>query len=410
LRARFPPPAEPRPALAIQSLDALLQANPVAGQRVFVRADLNVPLKDGEISDDSRIRAALPTLRKLLAADARVILASHLGRPKGQRNPALSLAPIAKALGIALGTTVHFVPDCIGDAVTDAVDRLGDAEILLLENLRFHKGETENEEEFARALASLADVYVNDAFGTAHRAHASTVGMVPHVKASAAGILMQRELDALATALDPERPFVCFLGGAKVSDKLGVLEALVERADIVGIGGAMAYTFLAAQGEPIGRSLVEADRFEDAIRIMARAGERGCELLLPTDHVVSTRVEAGSEAKIVHSIPDDCMGVDIGPETAARYGEAAGQARMILWNGPMGVFEIDAFARGTESLAHAVADAKARSIVGGGDSLAAVNKVGVADSIDHLSTGGGASLEFVQGLILPGVAALDSAR
>jgi phosphoglycerate kinase len=393
--------------VAIQSLDALLDASPLAGRRVFVRADLNVPLADGKITDDSRIRASLPTLERLIAADARVILASHLGRPKGQRVPGLSLAPVASALGAALGATVHFAEDCVGASVSKAVDRLPKGEILLLENLRFHAAETQNDADFAGALASLADVYVNDAFGTAHRAHASTTGMVPHVQAVAAGLLLQRELDALAVTLDPERPFVCFLGGAKVSDKLGVLEALIEKADTVGVGGAMAYTFLAAQGEEVGRSLVEPDRFEDARRIMASAQARGCDLLLPSDHVVTTRVEEGAPAEIVTKIPGDSMGVDIGPETAERYADAARDARTILWNGPMGVFEIDAFARGTERVARAVAASDARSIVGGGDSLAAVNKAGVGAEISHLSTGGGASLEFIQGLTLPGVAALD---
>jgi phosphoglycerate kinase len=393
--------------VAIQSLDALLDSSPVAGQRVFVRADLNVPIADGRIGDDSRIRASLPTLERLLGAGARIILASHLGRPKGQRNPALSLAPIAEVLEKALGVTVHFAPDCVGEAVETAVDGLASGEILLLENLRFHTAETENDPEFARALASLADIYVSDAFGTAHRAHASTSGMVPLVKEVAAGLLLQRELDALTVTLDPERPFVCFLGGAKVSDKLGVLEALIEQAETIGVGGAMAYTFLAARGEPIGRSLVELDRRGDAKRILARARECQCELMLPTDHVVTTRIEDGAPAETVATIPDDSMGVDIGPETAERYAAAALAARTIFWNGPMGVFEIDAFSHGTERVARAVAASNARSIVGGGDSLAAVHKVGVSTEIDHLSTGGGASLEFIQGRSLPGVAALD---
>ena len=401
--------------MAIQSLDALLAASPVAGQRVFVRADLNVPLSDGQISDDSRIRASLPTLERLRTAGARIVLASHLGRPKGQPDPSLTLAPVALALGEALDeafpgslqSKVHFVSDCVGDEVTKAVEDLADGEILLLENLRFHTAETENDPAFAKALASLADVYVNDAFGTAHRAHASTAGMVPYVERVAAGLLLQREIDALQSVLDPERPFVCFLGGAKVSDKLGVLEALIERADTVGVGGAMAYTFLAARGEPIGRSLVELDRLDDANRMLDRAHKRGCELMLPTDHVVTTRVEESAPATTVTTIPDDSMGVDIGPETSERYAAAAQQARTILWNGPMGVFEIDAFSHGTERVARAVAASNARSIVGGGDSLAAVNKVGVGAEIDHLSTGGGASLEFVQGLTLPGVAALE---
>jgi len=412
LRALAPPiQAECRPIVAIQSLDTLLDASPVAGRRVFVRADLNVPLRDGQIGDDSRIRASLPTLERLSAAGARIILASHLGRPKGQRNPALSLAPLVpaldKMLAGSLRSKVHFASDCVGEEVTRAVEALEDGEILLLENLRFHAAETENDPEFARALAQLADVYVNDAFGTAHRAHASTAGMVPFVEQAAAGLLLQQELDALRAALDPERPFVCFLGGAKVSDKLGVLEALIERADTIGVGGAMAYTFLAARGEPTGRSLVEPDRLEDANRMLARAEKRPCELMLPTDHIVATRVEEGAPARTVTTIPADSIGVDIGPATAERYAAVALRARTILWNGPMGVFEIDAFSHGTERVAQAVAASDARSIVGGGDSLAAVHKVGVGAEIDHLSTGGGASLEFVQGLTLPGVAALE---
>lgn len=395
--------------MAIQTLDALLAASPVAGRRVFVRSDLNVPLVDGAIGDDSRLRASLPTLERLLAARARVIVASHLGRPKGRRVPTLSLKPVAEALAKALHRPVQFVPDCVGESVIAAVDRLANAEILLLENLRFHAAEAENDPEFSRALANLADVYVNDAFGTAHRAHASTAGMVPLVKDTAAGLLMMRELEALRAALDPERPFVCFLGGAKVSDKLGVLEALVGRAEIVAVGGAMAYTFLAARGEAVGRSLVELDRLDDAARIMSRAHDHACEFMLPSDHVVSLRVAPDAPSRIVTTIPEDMLGVDIGPETADRYAAAAASARTILWNGPMGVFEIDAYSKGTERLARAVAASAARSIVGGGDSLAAVNKLGVGAQIDHLSTGGGASLEFVQGLRLPGVAALERA-
>jgi phosphoglycerate kinase len=393
--------------LPIRSLDALLASTELRGKRVFVRADLNVPLSGGQISDDSRIRASLPTLERLRAAGARIVLASHLGRPKDAPDPKLSLAPVARALSTALKTPVALASDCVGPEVEAAVAGLRDGELLLLENLRFHREETKNEPGFAKALAALADVYVNDAFGTAHRAHASTAGMVAHVPIVAAGGLLARELEALSSALTPERPFVCFLGGAKVSDKLGVLEALIERADTVAVGGAMAYTFLAARGEAIGRSLVEPDRFDDARRMLARAEARGCPLLLPTDHVVADRVDAQAEARVVSTIPADAMGVDIGPRTAERYAAAAAGARTILWNGPMGVFEIDAFAKGTESLARAVAASPAKSIVGGGDSLAAVAKVGVGDRISHLSTGGGASLEFVQGLTLPGVAALD---
>ena len=394
--------------MAIQTLDSLVRAGILTGRRVFVRSDLNVPLEAGRIRDDSRIRASLPTLERLRQAGARIVLASHLGRPKGERRPELSLEPVAKALSDALGQKVQLATDCVGADVEAATRELADGEILLLENLRFHPEETANQEEFARGLAALADVYVNDAFGTAHRAHASTAGIVPFVETAAAGLLLEKEIEALGSLLDPERPFVCFLGGAKVSDKLGVLEALIERADTIGVGGAMAYTFLAAQGESVGDSLVEPDRFDDALRMIARAAERGCELMLPTDHVVATRLEDGAETEIVKTIPQGFMGVDIGPNTAERYAAAALRARTILWNGPMGVFEIDAFARGTERVAHGVADSKGRSVVGGGDSLAAVAKVGLGSKIDHLSTGGGASLEFVQGLALPGIQALDA--
>jgi phosphoglycerate kinase len=394
--------------VAIQTLDELLGRAPLAGRRVFVRADLNVPLDAGRIRDDSRIRASLPTLRRLREAGARIVLASHLGRPKGKVEPELSLAPVARALSEALGREVAFATDCVGPEVEAAAAALRDGDVLLLENLRFHKAETENDETFARGLAALADIYVNDAFGTAHRAHASTAGMVPFMEQAAAGLLLQAEIEALGTLLDPVRPFVCLLGGAKVSDKLGVLEALIERADTIAVGGAMAYTFLAAQDVAVGRSLIEGERFEDARRMIARAAERGCELLLPTDHVVAESLEDGAPTAVVTRIPEDRIGVDIGPETAERYAQAAAAARTILWNGPMGVFEIDAFSRGTERVAEGVAASPARSIVGGGDSLAAVAKLGVGDRISHLSTGGGASLEFVQGKSLPGIQALDT--
>ncbi|MHA7836516.1 MAG: phosphoglycerate kinase [bacterium] len=395
--------------MAILSLQELLDRGSLAGRRVFVRADLNVPLDGDRITDDSRIRASLPTLERLRAAGARIVLASHLGRPKGEVRPELSLAPVAAALEDALGVPVRLAPDCVGPEVEAAVAELSDGEVLLLENLRFHAAETENDPEFARGLARLADVYVNDAFGTAHRAHASTTGMVAGVEIAAAGLLLQRELEALRFALHPERPFVCLLGGAKVSDKIGVLEALIERADTIAVGGAMAYTFLAARGEEVGRSRTEPDRFDDARRMLERARARGCELLLPTDHVVTEELAEGARGEVVSTIPSDRMAVDIGPETTERYARATARARTILWNGPMGVFEIDAFARGTEGVARAVASSPARSIVGGGDSLAAIQKTGVADRIGHLSTGGGASLEFVQGLTLPGVEALDRA-
>jgi phosphoglycerate kinase len=394
--------------VSVGTLDDLLaEPNGVRGRRVFVRADLNVPLKDGRVGDDTRIRAALGTLRRLLAGGARVVLASHLGRPKGAPKPELSLRPVAARLEELLGRPVAFCEACVGPAAEAAAAKLRDGEILLLENLRFHKEEEKNDPAFARQLAALADVYVNDAFGTAHRAHASTAGLVPFVSRAVAGDLMREEIEHLRVVREPERPLVCFLGGAKVSDKLSVLEALAPHTDVLAVGGAMAYTFLLAQGLPVGTSLVEPDRVEDARRVLAAARAAGRELLLPADHVVAQKLEAGAASRVVKEIPDGWLGVDIGPETAARYAEAAKRARTIFWNGPMGVFEIDAFARGTEAVAQAVAESGARSVVGGGDSLAAVNKLGLGARIGHLSTGGGASLEYVQGLALPGVVALE---
>ena len=392
--------------MSIPSLDSLLEGDGVRGQRVFVRADLNVPLADGKISDDTRIRASLPSLKRLQAGGARIVLASHLGRPKGERKPELSLRPVAEALAAEL-RDVCFCEETVGPVAEKAVASLSDGSTLLLENLRFDAREESNDPEFAAQLAALADVYVNDAFGTAHRAHASTVGVPALVDRVAAGDLLLAELQHLSVALEPERPFLCLLGGSKVSDKLGVLEALAPRADVLAIGGAMAYTFLAARGEGTGSSLVEHDRIEDAKRVEAAAHKAGRKLLLPTDHVVARALEADAETQIVATIPDGFMGLDIGPDTAERYAEQATQAKTILWNGPMGVFEMDAFASGTERVAKAVAASSATSIVGGGDSIAAINKLGLGAEISHLSTGGGASLEFVQGLELPGVKALE---
>ncbi|MCL4684702.1 phosphoglycerate kinase [Myxococcota bacterium] len=394
--------------MAVPSLDDLLRRpDAVRGKRVFVRADLNVPLQDGVVGDETRIRATLPTLRRLLDAGARVVVASHLGRPKGKVDPKASLAPVAKRLGVRLGQPVAFASDCIGDAAEAAVAALGDGELLLLENLRFHAEEEKNDPRFAAALAQFADVYVNDAFGTAHRAHASTVGMVAHVPDVAAGDLLRSELEHLRRVLEPERPFLCLLGGAKVSDKLSVVTVMAERADVLCIGGAMAYTFLHAKGQPIGASRVEADQLDVAQRVLAAAESSGHRLLLPIDHVIAETLEAGVASRVVREIPDGWMGLDIGPETAAAYAAEAKQARTIFWNGPMGVFEIAAFAAGTEAVAHAVAESDAHSVVGGGDSLAAVNALGLGARITHLSTGGGASLEFVEGRTLPGVAALE---
>ena len=394
--------------MALRDLTSLLaEPGGVRGKRVFVRADLNVPVKAGVVGDDTRIRASLPTLRRLCDAGARVVLASHLGRPKGRPDPASSLRPVAARVAELLGSPVSFAEDCIGEPAERAVAALADGSVCLLENLRYHAGEEKNDPAFAQALARLADVYVNDAFGTAHRAHASTAGMVSLVPRHAAGDLMHAELAHLRVVLEPRRPLVCFLGGAKVSDKLAVLEALARRADVLAVGGAMAYTFLRSLGEPTGSSLVEADRLEDARRVLAAAKDCGHRVLLPVDHVVAEKLEAGAPTRIVKQIPDGWMGVDIGPETAAQYATEATRAATIFWNGPMGVFEIDAFAEGTRAVAKAVADSAAVSVIGGGDSLAAINRMGLASKITHLSTGGGASLEYVQGLTLPGVVALE---
>jgi phosphoglycerate kinase len=392
--------------MSVPTLDALL-ASGVRGERVFVRADLNVPFEAGAISDDSRVRASLPTLRKLLAAGARVLVSSHLGRPKGRRDPAFSLRPLAPRLAGLLGTGVSFCEDCIGERAAAAVGELGDGQLLLLENLRFHPGEEKNDADFASALAALADVYVNDAFGSAHRAHASTAGMVSKVARVAAGDLLRSELEHLRVVREPVRPLLAIVGGAKVSSKLGVLETLAPHADVLCIGGAMSYTFLAARGHPVGNSLVEADQMEVALRVLRAAREAGRRLRLPTDHVVVEKLVAGAPSRVVSEIPDGWIGVDIGPQTAAAYADEARAARTIFWNGPMGVFEIDAFARGTETVAQGLASSQATSVVGGGDSLAAVQRLGLADRITHLSTGGGASLEYVEGQTLPGVAALE---
>ncbi|HEY8123288.1 MAG TPA: phosphoglycerate kinase [Myxococcota bacterium] len=394
--------------MAVLTLDDLLAApGGVRGRRVLVRADLNVPLKKGVIGDDTRIRASLGTLRRLLAGGARIALTSHLGRPKGGPSAELSLAPVALRLAELLGRPVAFCAHTIGAEAAAAIAKLGDGEVVLLENLRFDPREEQNDVGFARALAALADDYVNDAFGTAHRAHASTAGIVPFVQRAAAGDLLRDEVRHLQVVREPARPLLCLLGGAKVSDKLAVLEALAPHADVLAIGGAMAYTFLRALGQPTGASLVEADRVGDAKRVIAAAERAGRTLLLPTDHVVAPKLEADAPAKVVETVPDGWMALDIGPVTARRYAEEAARARTIFWNGPMGVFELEAFARGTEAVARAVAASSAHSVVGGGDSLAAINKLGLGDRIGHLSTGGGASLEFVQGLRLPGIAALE---
>lgn len=385
----------------------------VAGKKVLVRVDFNVPLNDkGEITDDTRITASLPTIQYLLEQKAAVILMAHLGRPKGQVKPELSLAPVAKHLGKLLGKNILFAPDCVGEAAQAAASKLKPGHILLLENLRFHKEEEKNDMEFAEKLASLADLYVNDGFGVSHRAHASVEG-VTHFLPAAAGFLLEKEIQYVGQAVtNPLHPFVAIIGGAKVSDKIGVISNLLDKVDTLLIGGGMANTFLAAQGYKMGKSLVEEDKLDLAKELLAKSKKNKVNMLLPTDLVMAAAFAPDAEhvTEKVKNLNQAYMALDIGAETSKAYAEALADAKMIVWNGPMGVFEMDAFCKGTEAVAKAVAKSRATSIVGGGDSVAAIEKLGLAKRITHISTGGGASLEYLEGKVLPGVAALDDLR
>lgn len=392
--------------LTVEDLD-------LKGKRVLMRVDFNVPLENGKVADDKRIRAALPTIKYITNAEGKLILMSHLGRPKGKRVPELSLQPCVAVLSALLGKRVKFVDDCIGEAVETAVESLGEGDILLLENLRYYPQETENDQDFAAKLAQLGDVYVNDAFGTAHRAHASTEGVTHHIPQSAAGYLMMKELDYLGGVLaDPVKPFVAILGGAKISGKIDIISNLLPRVDNIIIGGGMAYTFFKAQGKEIGKSLLEEDKIDLAKELLAQGGQK---IILPVDCMVSDtfdfaarRIGALKEVAADGISPNE-FSLDIGPKSIETFGSIISAAKTVVWNGPMGVFEIEETARGTYAIANALAEATARgatTVIGGGDSASAIHKAGVADKVSHVSTGGGASLEFMEGKVLPGVAAL----
>ncbi len=384
----------------------------VKGKKVLVRCDFNVPIKDGKITDETRILGALPTIKKLIADGAKVILCSHMGKPKGEPKPELSLAPVAERLSAHLGIPVVFAADdnVVGEQAKAAVAAMKDGEVVLLQNTRYRKEETKNEENFSKELASLAEVFVNDAFGSAHRAHCSTVGVTEFLDTAAAGYLLGKELDFLGKAVnDPERPLVAILGGAKVSDKINVINNLLEKVDTLIIGGGMAYTFMVAQGYSVGTSLLEADKVDFAKEMIAKAKAKGVNFLLPVDTVVGKEFKEDTEYKTVKSseIPDGWMGLDIGEETRKLFADALKDAKTVIWNGPMGVFEMANFAKGTIAVAQALADIDAITIIGGGDSAAAVNQLGFGDKMSHISTGGGASMEFLEGKVLPGVAALN---
>lgn len=381
----------------------------VKGKRVFVRVDFNVPMEDGKITDDTRIRAALPTIKHLVDAGARVILASHLGRPKGEVVEDMRLTAVGNRLAELLGKPVLKLDESVGETVQSAVHNMNDGDVVLLENVRFHKGEEKNDAELAKQFAELAEIYVNDAFGAAHRAHASTAGIAAHLPA-VSGLLLQKELDVLGKALsNPERPFTAIIGGAKVKDKIGVIDHLLDKVDNLIIGGGLAYTFIKAQGYEIGNSLVEDDKIELAKEFMQKAKDKGVNFLMPVDAVVASEFSKDADSKVVDidAIPADWMGLDIGPKTVELYAEAIKNSKLIIWNGPMGVFEMEKFANGTKGVAEAMAETAGYTVIGGGDSAAAVEKFHVAEKMDHISTGGGASLEFMEGKELPGVVALN---